>query len=150
MAKKRNKIETKVLNHGLYAKWSNRCKELPRFLKYTKVIPARIEAEFGCIVEIKGAKNSEVTYTVEHPPFRDAEGVVEPPFTGSIPIRTTTAQIYLGDTLWEPVEDKVGIWRFIGRLDGEIIADYRFDIVEDTGQYKELIDAHAEYHLGKL
>ena len=146
MAKKKQKIITKILHHGLYAKWSNQCKELPRFLKYTDTIPARIEAEFGCIIEVVGAKGQSISYTIEHPSFTDSRGNPSPPFLGEIPIRSATFQAYLGDTLWEPIEDKIGIWRVIGRIGDEKIADFSFEIVPDTGQYGEVIEQYAHFH----
>ncbi len=150
MAKKRNKITVTTLNYGLYAKWSNRCRELPKFLKFTTKIPARIEAEFGYTLEIKGAKGKSICYEVHHPPFCDNEGTVEATFTGEIAIHSNTFYTYLGDTLWEPIDDKVGIWRVVARIDNQVIEDKSFSIVADISLFSDLIEEHKNIHLDTL
>ncbi len=143
----RKQLSVTTTSWGLYAKWSNRCRELPRFLKFTTIIPARIEAEFGYILKISGAKGKQVEYTVIHPPFLDEKGKTTPPFTGSIPIRSNPFEIYLGDTLWEPIGDKIGLWRFIAKIDGETVEDKSFTIVENTELFADLIDQFKHEHI---
>jgi len=140
-------VIVKTISWGLYAKWSNRCEELPRFLKFTTAIPARIESEFGYILKISGAKGKKLEYTVIHPSFRDETGAVEPPFTGSIPIRSNPFEIYLGDTLWEPLHDKIGLWRFVAKIEGETVEDRSFTIVDDLSLHADLIETHKNEHL---
>jgi hypothetical protein len=147
VAKKQGKIEVKTESWGLYAKWSNRCRELPKFLKFTAEIPARFEAEFGYILSVKNGKGKSVDYTVIHPPFTDQSGKVEPPFTGSIPIKPGKFEVYLGDTLWEPIEDKVGIWRVIAKIDGVVVEDKSFEIIDNPELHRELIDLHKNDHI---
>lgn len=147
MGKKQSKIDVKTVSWGLYAKWSNRCRELPKFLKFTTEIPARYEAEFGYILQIKNGKGKSLDYTVIHPPFCDDEGNVEPPFTGSIPIRGGEFEAYLGDTLWEPIEDKVGTWRVIAKIDGSVVEDKSFAILPDSSLHAELIETHKNEHI---
>ena len=150
MAKKKKKCTVKIIHHGLYAKWSNRCRELPRFLKFTDIIPGRVESEFGCTIEITGGKGKFVDYTIEHPPLLDSQGAVAPSFTGQIPLRANKDTVYLGDTLWEPLVDKLGKWRVIGKLDGEKIADFTFTIISETTLFDDIISAHALEHIGNL
>lgn len=147
MAKRSGTVTVTTVCCGLFAKWSNRCSELPRFLKFTSEIPARIESEFGFILKISGAKGKSVEYTVIHPPFRDENGRVEPPFTGSIPIRANPFEIYLGDTLWEPIHDKIGTWRFIAKIDGKTVEDKSFTIVDQPELHAQLIDQFAHEHI---
>ena len=54
-----------------------------------------------------------------------------PPFDGEEYIRSNDWDFYLGDTLWEPLENKVGDWRMTLELDGKIIADKTFTVEED-------------------
>ena len=147
----KNKIyKTKITRKGLFSKWSNRCKELPRFLKYTDTIPCRVEAEFGYILEITKGKGKRVNYIVKHPNFRDEFGNIEENFSGEILVKKDSFKIYLGDTIWEPINDKIGVWRFIAKIDNEVVADESFNIVSDVNLYKGLIDEHALDHLGNL
>jgi hypothetical protein len=147
MAKTKKEIIVKTEHYGLYAKWSNSCETLPKFLKYTTEIPARFEAEFGFTLLIKNGKNRSVDYTVIHPPFRDENGNIEPPFTGSLPIRKSPFRVYVGDTLWEPIEDKIGTWRFIAKIDNKIVEDKTFNIVDNTGLFEELITKYKNNHI---
>ncbi len=147
MGKKQVKIEVKTVSWGLYAKWSNRCRELPKFLKFTTDIPARYESEFGYILKVKNGKGKSIDYVVHHPPFTDEEGNVEPSFTGSIPIKPGNFEAYLGDTLWEPIEDKVGEWRVVAKIDGVVVEDKTFTIHPDLDLHSELIDLHKNQHI---
>ena len=44
-------------------------------------------------------------------------------------MKTNDWDFYLGDTIWLPIEDKLGQWRMTLELDGEIIADKTFELV---------------------
>lgn len=46
-------------------------------------------------------------------------------------LRHSLSKDYLGDTLWEPLENKVGDWRMTLELDERIIADKTFVVEED-------------------
>ena len=147
MSKKSKRVVCETVNYGLFAKWSNRCSELPKFLKFTKIIPARVEAEFGYTLNIVNGKGRSVDYTVYHPDFRDSSGAVEPTFIGSVPIRKSPFRVYIGDTLWEPISDKVGEWRFVAKIDGEVVEDMSFEIVNDTTLFSELIENNKDRHI---
>lgn len=150
MAKKRKALVVKMESYGLYAKWSNRCKELPKFLKFTDSVPLRVESEFGFVLHIKGAKGMAVEYVVEHPKIVGEDGKLMPTFVGEIPIRDNESRVYVGDTLWEPLSDKKGVWRVVAKIEGTVYGDKRFTVVDDLSLHKDLIDTHAETHLGKL
>ncbi|MGM0462118.1 MAG: DUF3859 domain-containing protein [Fibrobacterota bacterium] len=147
MAKKKRRFSATTEYCGLFAKWSNRCSGLPRFLKFSQTIPARCESEFGYVLHLRNAKGTSVHYRVIHPPFCDRCGEVVPDFVGEIPVRTNDFFVYVGDTLWEPLVDKCGTWRFITTLLGEVVEDQSFSIIPDTGLYADIIDAHAREHL---
>ncbi|ERP31124.1 DUF3859 domain-containing protein [Chitinivibrio alkaliphilus] len=138
-------VETEC--YGLFAKWSNQCRELPRFLKFTKTIPARVESEFGYLLYIRGGKGTALDYRIIHPPFLNSSGDITPDFVGSIPIRSNAFQAYVGDTLWEPLDDKCGPWRIISQIKGRVVADTTFTVVSEPTLYDDLITRHAREHL---
>lgn len=129
MAKR--KPEIKMRSYGIYSKWNSKSKQLPQFLEPSTKVPARIGIEFGFILNIKGAKNQELDYCIDHPGILDSEGNRRPPFDGSVFVKTNDWNFYLGDTIWEPIDDKLGIWRMYAELDGKVIADKSFDLIAD-------------------
>lgn len=114
MAKPR--IVSKLVTWGIYDRFSNDSREMPRIETQTHKIPARLGIEFGYVLNIKKAKGSKVIFCIYHPPFKDDEGKVMPPFTGEMYVKTNDWEFYLGDSIWEPVEDKVGAWRMTVEL----------------------------------
>ena len=55
-----------------------------------------------------------------------------PPFTDDVYVNNNDWSFFLGDTIWEPIENKIGIWRIIIQYLGDIVAEKRFDIKLDT------------------
>ena len=55
-----------------------------------------------------------------------------PPFEGEQYVKTNDWQFYLGDTIWAPVDNKVGIWRMTIELNGHIIADKSFNLLKPS------------------
>jgi hypothetical protein len=96
--------------------------------------PARVGIEFGYILNFKKAKGKLISYCIEHPPFLDRNGEVAPSFTGEAYVRANDWSFYLGDTVWEPVEDKLGRWRLITELEGKTVGDETFTLVPDSSQ----------------
>jgi hypothetical protein len=134
MAKRKPEITMRT--YGVYTQWDSNSKELPRFRECTTHIRAEIDVEFGFIVNVKGAKNQELTYCIDHPGILDADGVTRAPFKGIVYVKTNDWDFYLGDTIWEPVSDKLGNWRMSLELDGKLVADKTFELhneeVRDT------------------
>ena len=126
MAKR--KIAIRMRSFGIYTHWDSHSKELPKILEFTTDIPAVIDIEFGFIVNIQGAKNQPLEYCIYHPDIPDDQGVVRPPFDGTVYAQTNDWDFYLGDTIWEPVENKLGPWRMTLELKGELIADKTFHL----------------------
>ncbi len=122
------KIEVEMRTFGIYTQWDSDSKELPRFFECTTRIRADIDVEFGFVVNIKGCKNQQLRYCIDHPGILDADGVTRPPFDGIVYVKTNDWDFYLGDTIWEPVADKLGNWRMTLELDGKIIADKTFEL----------------------
>ncbi len=125
------KFTWKVVSYGIYENWDTQSKDLPDIVKFSNMIPARIGIEFGYILNIKKAKGQKLNFCIEHPPFTDDDGEVMPPFTGELFVRTNDWHFFLGDTIWEPVADKIGDWRLTTMIDGMMLADKTFSITED-------------------
>ena len=128
MAKRKREI--KLHSYGVYTRWQSQSKELPQITEFTTRVPAVVDIEFGFIVHIKGAKNQELDYCIYHPDILDAEGNVRPPFDGSVYVKSNDWKFYLGDTIWDPIADKLGDWRMTVALDGQIIAEKTFELYD--------------------
>jgi len=130
MAKR--KLEIKLHSYGIYTRWESASKDLPQITEFTTRVPAVIDIEFGFIVQLKGAKNALLDYCIFHPGIHDSEGNVRAPFDGSVYVKTNDWKFYLGDTIWDPISDKLGDWRMTVEMDGELIAEKTFEIFEDS------------------
>lgn len=126
MAKR--KSEVRIKSYGIYSKWDSETKQLPKIAEFTTNVPAEIDVEFGIVVNIKGAKNQELDYCIDHPGILDAEGNRRAPFDGTVFVKTNDWDFYLGDTIWEPLADKLGQWRMTLQLRGNTIAEKAFEV----------------------
>ncbi|MDC1106352.1 DUF3859 domain-containing protein [Prolixibacteraceae bacterium] len=120
MAKK--KIEVEMYSYGEYTAWDRSSKALPKLLDITNTIKAEIGTEFGYVLIIKKAKGKRLSFRIEHPPFKGEDGKIAAPFTGEYFIRTNNYQFFLGDSIWEPLHDKLGNWKLYTYIDGELVA----------------------------
>lgn len=111
--KKSNKPlpEVEIINYGRYSSWDRDSKALPEFQELTETVEASVDVEFGMIVEIRKGKGRYLDFRIDHPPFEDSEGNIEPPFEGTFRVKQNPYRFFLGDTVWEPVEDKKGEWK---------------------------------------
>ncbi len=130
MAKR--KVDVRLRSCGIYTDWDSNAKTLPRFVEATHRVPAEVGVEFGFVVDIRGGKNQELTYCIDHPGILDADGNRRPPFDGTVFIKQNEWKFFLGDTVWEPVADKLGSWRLTLELGGKIVADETFELVLDV------------------
>ena len=126
MAKR--KVEVKVDSYGVYKDWDPKSQDLPTISQFTTRVPAFIGIEFGFVTAIKGAKNQKLTYVIDHPGILDADGHPRPAFEGEVYVKTQDWKFYLGDTIWEPIDDKLGPWHMWLELDGEVIAEKTFEV----------------------
>ena len=110
-------------SHGQYSGWDRLNKNLPTLVKITTAITAAPDVEFGYILRIRHARNSKITFRIEHPPFNDSSGRLALPFEGELYVKSNDFRFFLGDAIWPPVEDKRGAWRMITWLDGKKVAD---------------------------
>ena len=118
-------------SYGEYSKWDRNSKEVPKILDITTEIKAETGTEFGYVLHIKNGKGEKLTFKIDHPPFNDDEGNLRPPFTGEQFIRTNDFQFYLGDCIWEPMEDKFGKWELTTYYKGKVVANKTFNLIEN-------------------
>jgi len=121
---------TSMQSFGIYTQWDSSSKDLPQIQSFTTKVPAKLDIEFGFIVNFKKAKGEKLRYCIYHPEIPDAEGVAMPPFEGIEYVKDNDWDFYLGDTLWEPISNKTGDWRMTIELNGKIIADKTFTVFE--------------------
>ncbi len=126
MAKK--KIEINIDSYGIYTKWERGSKALPKIRKFTKEVPAVLDIEFGYILEIKKGKGKKIEFCIDHPQVPDDEGNIRPPFDGVEYVGSNDYRFFIGDTIWAPVENKVGPWRITTHVDGKLVADITFEL----------------------
>lgn len=131
MSKLRYNFE--ITSYGIYDNWDENSKELPQIKTFTNNIPAQLDVEFGFILHALKAKGKRLDWTILHPDIPDKNGEVMPPFEGQVYVRNNDWQFYLGDTIWEPIHNKVGDWRMVIELDGKIIAEKTFSVLVEHG-----------------
>lgn len=127
----KKKLEIKIESFGIYSKWDKNSKSLPKILKFTEKIPAKVDTEFGYILNIRGGKGKKVDFIIDHPPFIDKYGNITPSFTGEVHINSNDYRIYLGDYIWEPENDKLGQWKIEAFINEKLIASKIFTICSD-------------------
>ena len=114
--------KTEIVSYGRYTRWDRESKKLPELVDLTTEVKAEIGVEFGMIIEILQAKGRFLEFIIDHPSFNDEEGNLAPPFEGSYQIRNNPYAFFLGDTIWEPIEDKRGPWTMTVIMDGKELA----------------------------
>jgi hypothetical protein len=124
----KRKPEIRMKSYGIYNQWDSDAKALPRIEQFTTTVPAVVDVEFGFVVNIKGAKNCELDFCIDHPGILDADGNRRPPFDGTVFVKTNDWNFYLGDTVWEPIADKIGTWTMTLDLKGKRIAEKSFQV----------------------
>ncbi|WP_025006920.1 DUF3859 domain-containing protein [Marinilabilia salmonicolor] len=122
---KRKKPEIELYSYGIYSSWDRKSRDLPKLKKISTEIPVFPDVEFGYVLKIKGGKGEVLEFTINHPPFFDKDGK-QLLFSGEVVINSNDWEFFLGDTVWEPYEDKAGKWELITRLRGKEIARKEF------------------------
>ena len=126
MAKKQPQVNIRTF--GIYTKWDSDAKNLPKLVEVTESVPAEVDIEFGFIARIRNAKNQRLHYCIDHPGIRDDDGNVREPFIGFVFVKTNDWDFYLGDTIWEPIDDKLGEWHMWIELNGSRMAEKTFEV----------------------
>lgn len=112
-----------IVSYGRYTKWDRESKKIPELVELTTIVKAELGVEFGMIIEIFQAKGRFLDFRIDHPTFENEHGEVEPPFEGTHQIRTNPFTFFLGDTIWEPIENKRGPWTMSVFMDGQKLAE---------------------------
>ena len=123
---KKRKPIIKIYSYGEYSEWDRNSKEMPKILNFITKIKGEIGTEFGYVLHIKNGKGEKLTFKIDHPPFSDDEGKLRLPFTGEQFIKTNDFKFYLGDCIWEPLDDKLGKWELTTYHDNNIVANMTF------------------------
>lgn len=121
-----------ISNYGIYDKWDAESKQLPKIKKFATTVEAIIDIEFGLVVNIKKAKGQKIRFCIYHPSLKDKNGRVMAPFDGEEYIKSNNWDFYLGDTIWAPQVDKVGEWRMVIELRGQVVAEKTFNVIEES------------------
>lgn len=120
MAKKKMQVE--MYTYGEYTRWDRGSKEIPKIIDITETINAEIGTEFGYVLHIKKAKGSVLRFRIDHPKFPDSSGKTAAPFTGEFHIPSNDYQWFLGDCIWEPIDNKLGNWTMTTYIDEKLVA----------------------------
>lgn len=124
----KSKAEVSLQSYGIYSTWDSKSKDLPQIELFTTDVTAKLDVEFGLIINIKKAKGEKLYFCIYHPDIPDNNGDIMPPFEGVEYVKDNDWHFYLGDTLWEPIENKLGDWRMTLTLNNKVIADKTFNI----------------------
>ena len=120
----------KMYSYGEYSNWDRDSKEIPKILDFTTNIIGEIGTEFGYFLHIKNGKGEKLTFKIDHPPFNDDEGNLRPPFIGEQFIKTNDFQFYLGDCIWEPLDNKLGKWELTTYYNNKVVANMSFNLMK--------------------
>lgn len=132
MKKKNNKpIEIEIISYGEYASWDRESEALPKFKECKLAIEAKVGVEFGMIVEIRKAKGRYLDFEIDHPPFTDDQGNIVDPFRDTFRVKHNPFRFFLGDTVWEPVEDKLGDWKLSILFDEKVLVTKTIQLIQD-------------------
>ena len=117
-----------IRSFGIYDHWDSESKVLPKIQEFTTQVNAVVDIEFGLIVNIQHAKNQVIEYCIYHPGILDEQGNEREPFDGQVYAKTNDWDFYLGDTIWEPISDKLGDWRMTVSIGGRVVAEKTFEV----------------------
>jgi len=109
-------------SYGLYQRWSGRRGDVPQLIAFRETIPARPGVEFGYVLHVVDGHGVELSWRIEHPPFPGRDGKPTPAFAGGYHVRGNDFAFFLGDTVWEPWQDKCGPWTLITSIGAREVA----------------------------
>lgn len=103
--------------------------KIPALIKFTDTIHVAPGLEFGYVLKIEKAKGLKLRFKIDHPPFKDSSGGVAPPFTGEVTIKKNIYSFFLGDTFWEPYNDKAGLWELTTWIEKKEVAYKQLNMI---------------------
>lgn len=136
---KRN-VEIKIINFGIYDKFNHEDEDLPALVDFADKIPARLDIEFGMTVDIRKARGEIIHWRIDHPPFPDSSGNTAPSFQGQFHVNSPEYKFFLGDTVWEPVDEKLGLWTLSVIWQGKTLASKKLWLVSNQDYLKSTYD----------
>lgn len=120
------KPDFKLRTFGIYTQWDSQSKDLPAIVEVTDRIPAVVDVEFGFVINVRKGRTARLEYRIDHPGILDDSGRRRPPFTGFVHVKTSDWDFFLGDTIWTPIDDKLGDWHLSISWDGSVVAEKTF------------------------
>ena len=117
-----------IESYGIYEMWEGNSKTLPKISKVTCLIPAEIDIEFGLTIRVKKGKGICLNWCIKHPGITNKHGQSMPAFEGEEYVRNNDWVFYLGDTIWAPINDKVGSWFMYLSYNNKVIAEKLFEV----------------------
>lgn len=127
---KAKRLQVRIKSFGIYESWDGDQKKVPKIKTFTTEIPARIGIEFGYILDIQHGRGAELDFEIDHPPWLNERHEIEAPFRGKFFVRHNDYDFFLGDTIWEPWENKLGPWRLRTWYNDELLADKTFELID--------------------
>ncbi|MCH2174188.1 MAG: DUF3859 domain-containing protein [Lentisphaeria bacterium] len=124
----KKKIEVEYYSFGIYDGWEPDSDQIPQIVKHTTKIPAQLGLEFGYVIDIHGARGQWLDFQIDHPPFKNEKGNIAPSFKGKEYISSAEYRFFVGDTFWEPIQDKVGKWTLSCWIQKQLVAQKTFQI----------------------
>jgi hypothetical protein len=122
----KKQADVQIYSHGIYDGWDKHSRAIPTLAKMTTEVPAVLGVEFGFILKVRGGRGKFIDFCIDHPPFQNDGGEIALPFEGREFIKGSDFQFFLGDTIWAPVDDKVGDWTITCWIEGEQVAEKTF------------------------
>ncbi len=121
--------EIEIISFGKYTPWDRDSKSLPELIEMSEKVKAEIGVEFGMLVEIFKGKGRYLDYIINHPPFKNEFGEIVVPFEGQYQIRSNPHTFFLGDTILEPIEDKIGEWTIWIYCEGILLVSKKISLI---------------------
>jgi len=141
----KSKAVIKIQSYGIYEQWDADEQALPKVQEFTNKVEAAIDIEFGFIVTIKKAKGEKIRYCIYHPNIPDQDGIPLDPFDGEEYIKNNDWSFYLGDTIWDPIDNKLGTWRMTIELQGKVVAEKKFELCTELPKTLNGIHNYTNY-----
>ncbi len=128
MKKSKKKFAVRIISYGIYSKWDNSSRDIPKILEFSTIIPAIEGNEFGITLKIKGGKGARIKYIIRHPPFKNKNGELEMDYSGDQIVNSNDFTFFVGDSIQPPVKDKTGTWTITIMYENKTIAIKDFNV----------------------